>query len=70
MEKKYSDKEIEKRWLDLEDIPFDYPEETGLKDMAIGQDWLHFEKGTEREEIWRWFDENHSKGVHWLLYEF
>lgn len=64
------DKEMEQYWIELTDIPFDYPEETGLSDMALAHDWLHFKKGTERDEIWHWFDENHSKGVAWLLYEF
>jgi len=58
------DKEAETLWMELEDIPFD---ETELGGLIIAQNWLHFEKGTEREEIWHWFDEKHSQGVHYLL---
>lgn len=30
--------------------------------------FLHFPAGTDREEIWQWFDQRHSKGVAYLLY--
>ena len=30
--------------------------------------FLDFPAGTPREDIWRWFDERHSKGVAYLLY--
>ena len=33
------------------------------------EDFLCFPIGTHREEIWHWFDERHSKGVYYLLYE-
>lgn len=64
---KLNDQEAEKQWKNLTDIPFDEDEEGRL---LIAEDWLHFEKGTEREDIWHWFDDLHSKGVHYLLYEF
>ena len=38
------------------------------KDLVLGQDWFIFEKGTEREDIWQWFDAYYSKGVVTLLY--
>lgn len=60
--KKLSDEQLEKLWDELEDIPVD-------ADECIEVDWNGFEKGTDRYEIWHWFDERHSKGVHWLLYE-
>lgn len=62
-----SDKEIEKLWLELTDIPFNENEEGQL---LLDEEWLHFEKDIEREEIWQWFDEQHSKGVYYLLYEY
>ena len=61
------DTEMEQRWCELENILFD---ELENGELVISKDWLHFEKGTEREEIWHWFDENHSKGVYYLLYEY
>jgi len=36
----------------------------------IEQDWNGFPAGTHREDIWHWFDENHSKGVGWLMNEY
>lgn len=56
------DKELEALWNDLEDVPMDPTTET------IETDFLDFGAGTHREEIWKWFDERHSKGVHYLLY--
>lgn len=57
---------LEKIWDGLEDIPF--YERDG--EQYIEEDYLDFEEGTSREDIWHWFDERHSKGVHFLLYEY
>lgn len=59
---KLTDLEIEKLWDELEDIPIDENE-------CLDVDWNSWSKGTHREEIWHWFDENHSKGVYWLMNE-
>lgn len=56
------DREIEKLWADFADVPMNPETE------CMEADFLHFPAGTHREEIWRWFDEKHSKGVHFLLY--
>jgi len=48
----------------LEDIPFDENKEG---ELTISQDFHIFEKGTDRNEIWHWFDEKHDKGVADLL---
>ena len=32
--------------------------------------FLNFAAGTHREEIWHWFDERHTKGVAYLLYDY
>ena len=61
------DKEIEKLWDELEDVPF-YEDKEGY--MRLGVDWQDFAKGTDREEIWYWFDEHYSKGVAWLMNEY
>ena len=45
------------------DIPMD-PETERME-----EDFLCFPMRTHREEIWHWFDERHSKGVYYLLYE-
>ena len=57
----------EEKWRELADVPFE-ENEHGL--LVLENDWLHFNKGTNREEIWHWFNGEHSKGVHFLLYEF
>lgn len=57
---------VEKIWDGLEDIPF-YEEDS---EQYIEENYLDFEKGTSKEDIWHWFDERHSKGIHYLLYEY
>lgn len=57
---------LEKLWEGLEDRPF-YEKDS---EQYIEEDYLEFEAGTSREDIWHWFDERHSKGVHFLLYEY
>lgn len=33
---------------------------------CIEEDFLHFPAGTNRMDIWHWFDEQHSIGVAYL----
>lgn len=61
----YSDEKLEELWDDLTDVLFDEDAEGRLVLMS---EWHRFPKGTEREEIWHWFDERHSRGVAYLLY--
>lgn len=58
-----TDKEIERLWDELGDIPID-------DDECIEVPFLDFPVGTFREDIWYWFDEHHSKGVGWLMNEY
>ena len=58
-----SDKEIEKLWEKFEDVLMDPVTE------CMEAPFLDFPAGTHREEIWHWFDERHSEGVAYLLYE-
>ena len=62
-----NDKALEQKWLELADVPFDEDDEGRL---ILSEDWWNFPAGTEREDIWQYFDKHHSKGVHWLLYDF
>ena len=62
MNTKYNDTELENLWKSLEDIPMNENEQ-------LEEDWFIFPKGTDKEEIWHWFDEQYSKGVYYLLYE-
>jgi len=63
----YSDQELEEMWCELEDILFDEDEDG---ELILSQDWKQFPKGTSRDEIWHFFDREHSMGVHWLLYDY
>lgn len=53
---------LEKKWGEFTDVPMNPETE------RIEQNFLHFPAGTQRLDIWRWFDERHSKGVRYLLY--
>lgn len=52
---------LEDLWKTLTDVPMN-PE---TEDMD--EDWFIFPKGTNRESIWYWFDEWHSKGIGWIM---
>ena len=54
---------LEKLWLEFGDVPMNPETE------CIEQDWHIFPAGTNRMEIWHWFDGLHSCGVYYLLYE-
>ena len=56
------DKELKQFWEEFADIPMN-PETECIEESFLG-----FPAGTNREEIWRWFDERYSKGVAYLLY--
>lgn len=55
-----NDTELEKLWEAFGDIPIDEEE-------CIDTDFAQWEKGTDRFDIWHWFDENHSKGIKYLM---
>lgn len=61
----FDNNQIEKLWMLLEDIPF---VALGDGSLVLDDDWFGFKKGTERAEIWSWFDDNYSGGVVELLY--
>ena len=62
------DKILEDLWAALEDIPMDPETEKLEGDLVLEDGTVLFPHGTEREEIWHWFDERYSKGVYHLLY--
>ena len=41
---------LEQLWNEFADVPID-------NDECIDKDFHHWEKGTDRYEIWHWFDE-------------
>jgi hypothetical protein len=56
-----TDQELEALWEELRDVPID-------EDEALDEDFRHFPRGTDRVDIWHWFDEQHSKGLVWLMH--
>lgn len=61
------DELLEKLWKGLEDVPF--AENQGME--YLDDCYLDFEVGeTTKEDIWHWFDDRYSKGIHYLLYEY
>lgn len=66
----YTDEELEEKWRELSDVPFDEADSPSPSGLILAKAWWVFPKGTDREDIWRYFDERHSRGVDYLLYEF
>ena len=56
------DEELEDLWEQFADIPLN-PETECIESPFMG-----WGIGIHREEIWRWFDVRHSKGVAYLLH--
>lgn len=54
--KKFSDEELEKLWGILGDVPVN-------DDDEIMEPFIDFPVGTNKEDVWYWFDEHHSEGV-------
>ena len=50
------DETLERWWAELGDIPVD-------DDGIIQEPFLWWPKGTDREDIWHWFDEKYPGGV-------
>jgi hypothetical protein len=51
---------LEYAWATLEDVNIDENE-------CTEQDWFIFPAGTDKYEIWHWFDRNYSRGVGKLI---
>ena len=60
---KERDQALENMWNEFADVPMNPDTE------CMEEPFLDFPAGTRREDIWHWFDERHSKGVAYLLYE-
>lgn len=56
------DQALEQAWAAFGDIPMNPDTE------CIEEPFLQFPIGTNREDIWHWFDSRYSKGVAYLLY--
>ena len=56
----HTDREIEQLWQSFGNTPITDSDETDAP-------FLHFETGTDKFEIWHWFDANHTMGVEYLI---
>lgn len=54
-----NNEELEQLWDEFANVAID-------EDDCITQDFHTFDTGTDRNEIWQWFDQNHSKGTAYL----
>lgn len=54
---------LEELWAEFGNTPID-PETERIEEKFMG-----FEPGTVREDVWRWFDERHSRGVAYLMHQ-
>ena len=57
----FTDEDVEKLWKQFEDVPMNPETE------CMEADFLHFPAGTSRQDILYWFDDNHSKGLDYLI---
>lgn len=64
----YNDDVLKQLWSEFGDVLIDY-DNPDHPDGIIEHDWLVFEAGTERMEIWHWFDEHYSGGVYKLMFK-
>jgi hypothetical protein len=55
-----TDDDLELLWEALGDVPVN-------DDGEIEVSFLKWREGTDREKIWKWFDEEHSEGVASLM---
>lgn len=59
----FTDKEIEQKWAELEDVTTYFDEENIER---LESAWWLWEKDTDVNDIWYWFNLAHSKGLGWL----
>lgn len=60
----FTDKEIEEKWAELEDVTTYFDEENIER---LESAWWLWEKDTDVvNDIWYWFNLAHSKGLGWL----
>ena len=52
---------VKELWADFGDVPMNPETE------CMEADFLHFPAGTSRQDILYWFDDNHSKGLDYLI---
>jgi len=68
-QKEAHDEYVKHVWDMLEDVPFADAddEDEAVSDIVLEVDFRQWKAGTDRLEIWNWFDNQHSKGVAYLM---
>lgn len=61
----FTDEQLNELWERLGTIPV--TDDNVLDADFIINDSTSFQKGTDIEDVWRWFDSMHSKGVYVLM---
>lgn len=56
------DKALEELWAQLGDV------QTDSETECLSESFMGWDKGTDIEEIWYWFDQRYSNGVAYLMY--
>lgn len=56
------DKNVEVLWKEFQSVPVD-------RNGNFKTTWYAFPKGTNKNEVYRWFERHHSKGLSYLMEE-
>ena len=56
------DKNVEALWMEFQDVPVDC---NGNLRVA----WKAYQKGTNKNDVYDWFNRHHSKGLSYLIEE-
>lgn len=56
------DKNVEALWIEFQDVPVD-------RNGNLRTAWKAYLKGTNKNEVYGWFNRHHSKGLSYLMEE-
>lgn len=60
-EERYPDAELETKWRELQNVQWD--EADSPSGMILAAAWWVFPRGVDRNDLFQWFNERHSKGI-------
>jgi len=64
MTEKYTDADIAAKWHELQSV--DFVEAESPSGLILAEAWWIFPRGVDRDDLWAWFDKNHSYGLAYL----
>ena len=56
------DKNVEALWIEFQSVPVD-------RNGNLKTAWYAFAKGTNKNDVYEWFNRHHSKGLSYLMEE-